>query len=76
MNLPAQNAYRLVPRGGAGLACDAEGLALGGVDLARALTDTRGVRRWVMRAPDETAKILRASYGRCETKPSCDSTRA
>jgi hypothetical protein len=63
INLPAQNAYRLVPRGGAGLACDEEGLALGGVDLARAQTDARGLRRCVMRSPDETAKILRASYG-------------
>jgi hypothetical protein len=38
-------------------------LALGGVDLARAQTDARGLRRCVMRSPDETAKILRASYG-------------
>jgi hypothetical protein len=63
MNLPTQNSYRLVPRGGAGLACDEEGLALGGVDLARAQTDARGLRRCVMRSPAETAKILRASYG-------------
>ncbi len=63
MNLPTQRSYRLVPRGGAGLACDEQGLALGGVDLARALTDARGMRRCVMRSPEETAKILRTSYG-------------
>jgi len=45
MNLPTQQSYRLVPCGGAGLACDEEGLALGSVDLARVRTDARGVRR-------------------------------
>jgi len=63
MNIPTQRSYRLVPRGGAGLACDEQGLALGGVDLARAQTDARGMRRCVMRSPEETAKILRTSYG-------------
>jgi len=53
MNIPTQRSYRIVPRGAAGLTCDEEGLALGGVDLARAQTDARGVRRCVMRAPDE-----------------------
>jgi hypothetical protein len=63
MNGSTQCAYRLVPRGGAGLACDAEGLALGGVDLARTLTDGDGVRRCTMRAPAEIDKVLRAAYG-------------
>jgi hypothetical protein len=55
--------YRLVPRGQAGLACDAEGVALGALDLVRARTDAKGVRRCEARSPDQVGKALRAAYG-------------
>jgi hypothetical protein len=46
MNAPLRHAYRLVPRGGAGLSFDENGLALGGVDLARVRQDGVGVA-WI-----------------------------
>ncbi len=63
INVSTQRCYRLAPRGGAGLACDEEGLALGAVVLAHTQVDARGVRRCVMRPPEEIGRILRASYG-------------
>ena len=75
MTSPTQRADRLVRRGGAGLACDQEGLALGGVDLAGVQTDERGMRRCVMRPPEEIAEILGQAMDRGKTRPSGYSTR-
>lgn len=55
--------YRLVTRGGAGLACDEDGLALGAADLARVRRDAGGVRRCELRSADEIGQILRTAYG-------------
>jgi hypothetical protein len=64
MNIPSENWYRLVARGGAGLACDKDGVALGAVDLVRARLDARRVRRCDVRSLDETGRVLRTAYGR------------
>jgi hypothetical protein len=64
MNIPVEHWYRLVPRGGAGLVCDNDGLALGAVALARARLDERRVRRCDVRSPDEIGEVLKAAYGR------------
>jgi hypothetical protein len=63
MSIFAQHSYRLVPRGGEGLACDKDGLALGAVDLARVRLDARGVRRCEVLSADEIGQILRTAYG-------------
>jgi len=63
MNIPLRHAYRLTERGGAGLSCDENGLALGGVDLARVRQDADGAGRCEVRAPAEIGQILRAAYG-------------
>ncbi len=62
MNLPLQR-YRLTERGQAGLACDADGLALGGVELARVRQDANGVARCDVRSPGEVGQIMRTAYG-------------
>ncbi|MFI4976380.1 MAG: AHH domain-containing protein [Caulobacterales bacterium] len=62
MNKPVQP-YRLTARGGAGLACDEKGLALGGVDLARVRQDANGVAHCEVRSRGEVGQILRAAYG-------------
>lgn len=63
MNIAQQRIFRLVERGGAGLACDEEGVALGGVELARVRREARRALRCEVRAPDEIGQILRAAYG-------------
>lgn len=63
MNIALRRSYRLVTRGGAGLACDKDGLALGAVDLARVRLDEGCVSRCEVRSPDEIGQILRAAYG-------------
>jgi len=55
--------YRLVENGGAGLACDAEGVALGGVPLAWTHDGADGARKWQARPRDEVADILGTAYG-------------
>ena len=45
MHAALERLYRIVPRGQAGLSCDAEGVALGALDVARTRTDAAGVRR-------------------------------
>jgi hypothetical protein len=62
MNIPLR-AYRLSERGGPGLACDENGLALGGVNLARVGRDANGAARGEVRSPGEVGKILRLAYG-------------
>lgn len=49
--------YRLTERDGAGLACDEQGLALGGVELVNARQDENGVIRCDVRSPGEFASI-------------------
>ncbi len=62
MNLPLRP-YRLADRGGAGLACDADGLALGAVNLAWVRRDANGVIRCEVRSPAEFGRIMRTAYG-------------
>jgi len=63
MSLPQQQWYRLVSRGGAGLACDEDGVSLGVVALARARTDAQRIRRCEVRPADEVGHVLSAAYG-------------
>jgi hypothetical protein len=63
MNSPLGRTYRLVTRGGPGLACDRDGAALGPVDLARARLDAEGVRHCEVRPPGEIGHVLRTAYG-------------
>jgi hypothetical protein len=55
--------FRLVERGGAGLACDADGIGLGGVALASVDASAHGARRYVVRPAGELGAILAAAYG-------------
>ena len=63
MNVSLRRSYRLVTRGGAGLACDRDGLALGAVDLAHVRLDEGCATRCEVRSPDEIGQILRTAYG-------------
>jgi Mannosyl-glycoprotein endo-beta-N-acetylglucosaminidase len=56
-------AYRLVPRGAAGLACDDDGVALGPVTLVEAASDPSGQRFYRLRPEAEVAQALRLAYG-------------
>jgi hypothetical protein len=55
--------HRLVPRGGAGLCCDEEGVALGPVPLIVASRDTTGWRRYNARPAAEIAEALQLAFG-------------
>jgi hypothetical protein len=55
--------YRLYDRGGPGLVCDVEGLALRDVALAIVETDDNGERRCRVRPVDEVGRILSLAYG-------------
>jgi hypothetical protein len=63
MNIPLARWSRLVARGGAGLACDKHGVALGAVVLARARMDTGSARRFEVRPAREVRQVLTAAYG-------------
>jgi hypothetical protein len=64
MNVASEHFYRLVARGGAGLACDEEGVALGALlALVHTRLDAGGVRHCEARSPDEIGRALRAAYG-------------
>jgi hypothetical protein len=63
MVLEQNRFYRLVPRGGPGLACDAEGLTLAGVALAAVRSDTEGRRKCQVRSADQLGRILDLAYG-------------
>jgi hypothetical protein len=63
MNMTPRPPYRLVTRGGAGLVCDEDGLALGAVDLARLQRGAGGMRRRGVRSPGEMGQILQAAFG-------------
>lgn len=62
MNVPLRS-YRLIERGEAGLACDENGVSLGGVDLARVRQDASGAVRCEVRSPGELGRIMQAAYG-------------
>jgi hypothetical protein len=63
MVLGRNRSYRLVPRGGPGLACDAEGVALAGVALVAVSLDAKGGRRCQVRPHDQLGRILSLAYG-------------
>ncbi|HEX4183997.1 MAG TPA: hypothetical protein VHY34_12140 [Caulobacteraceae bacterium] len=63
MNMPLGRSYRLVLRGGVGLAFDEDGVALGAVELVRTHLDARGGRCCAVRSPGEISQVLRAAYG-------------
>jgi hypothetical protein len=63
MNFPIDYLYRLSDRGGAGLSCDAQGLALGSAELARVHLDDGGFRHCEVRSPGVLAQVLKAAYG-------------
>jgi hypothetical protein len=63
MEVALQRPYRLMARGGPGLSCDDDGVALGGVDLARVSRNADGVTRCEVRPPADIGQILRAAYG-------------
>jgi hypothetical protein len=54
---------QLVPRGGPGLACDGEGVALGPVTLAKKVPDPNGNRRYRLLSPEDMTKAPRLAYG-------------
>lgn len=55
--------YGLVARGGPGLACDEDGLALGPVTLAKIGRDAAGQRSWWLHPDHEIAEAFRLAYG-------------
>jgi hypothetical protein len=63
MTFESGRIYRLVAKDGAGLTCDAEGVALGGVPLAWARQGADGAPKWQARPRDEVADILGVAYG-------------
>lgn len=63
MTIAFARSYALVPRGGPGLACDEDGVALGPVPFVEAVTDRSGRRAYRMRPTSEVALALRLAYG-------------
>ncbi len=63
MNLPLGRPYRLVDRGGSGLVCDQDGVALGALSLIRAGRSARNLRGCDVRSPAEIDRILRLACG-------------
>lgn len=60
---PLVRCYGLVQRGGPGLACDNDGLALGPTALAKTVRDATGHRQCRLRPGDDVAIVLRLAYG-------------
>ncbi len=54
---------RLVPRGGVGLCCDEEGVALGPVPLIAASRDASGRRQYETRSTEEIVDALQLAFG-------------
>src|SRR5580704_5250175 len=63
MALEPRQTYRLVPRGGPGLTCDSEGVALGGITVAWSDAEEEGQSSWKVRSSGEIGEILRRAYG-------------
>ncbi len=74
MTIAFARAYRLVPRGAAGLACDDDGVALGPVQLVEAVTDASGRRSYRLRPAAAVTQALRLAYGSAPTKSSAAGT--
>ena len=55
--------HKLVPRGGAGLCCDEEGVALGPVPLVVRSGTAGGRREYVARPPAEIVDALQVAFG-------------
>lgn len=68
MNAPLARTFRLVPRGGAGLACDDDGVALGPVSLVEAWRDEGGKLRFRAKPLAEVGKAMRLAYGDAENE--------
>lgn len=66
MNAPFARTFRLVSRGGAGLACDDDGVALGPVSLVEAFRDERGKLRFRAKPLADLGKAMRLAYGDAE----------
>jgi hypothetical protein len=60
---PVFRTYSLVPRGGPGLACDYEGLALGPITLAKKIGDAAGNRRYRLLSLEDVVQAFRLAYG-------------
>jgi hypothetical protein len=63
MTFPWTQLYRLVPRGGAGLACDQDGITLGAANLVRSRLGERGRRHCDVQPPQTLRRVLAAAYG-------------
>src|ERR1700678_2377050 len=63
MNAPFARTFRSSPRGGAGLACDDDGVALGPVSLVEAFRDEAGKLRFRAKPLAELGKAVRLAYG-------------
>jgi hypothetical protein len=63
MNSALRRTFQLLARGGTGLACDEEGIALGGTDLVRVRQEATDVVRCEVRPPAELGELLQAAYG-------------
>jgi len=68
MNAPFVRTFRLVPRGGAGLACDGDGVALGPVSLIEAWRDENGRLRFRTKTLAELGKAMRLAYGEMKSE--------
>ena len=68
MNAPFARTFRLVPRGGAGLACDDDGVALGPVSLVEAFRDEAGKLRFRAQPLADLGKAMRLAYGDAESE--------
>lgn len=63
MTGPTFRTFSLVARGGAGLACDESGLALGPIALSRKLYDPHRGVQYRLLPLDEMKQVLRIAYG-------------
>jgi hypothetical protein len=63
MTVPWTHMYRLSARGGPGLACDKDGIALGAASLVHARLGTGGARRCDVRSTGAIRRVLATAYG-------------
>lgn len=62
MTIPFARSFCLVARGGAGLCCDADGVALGPVPLVDAVAGASGRRSYHLRPMSQVARAMRLAY--------------